>query len=158
MGQEIFMQGTTPKTETNLFPKNEGTGGRRRNSRRTTETLRNRVNTGFTVTLDQLIHTFTCDMIRGSNLNDRKMPVNDHCDDLDDLILTQNHDIVLARRAQRATKSFRGITVFFLLPCIPCVPWFASSYPHHVKYKRASFILPPHHFSGLVSSMAQVIV
>ena len=104
------MQGTTSKTEANLFPKNEGTGGRRRNIRRTTETLRNRVDTGFSIILDELVHTFTCHMIRGGNLNDRKMSVNDHCDDLDDLILTQNHDIVLTRRAQRTTKSFRSIT------------------------------------------------
>ena len=67
----------------------ERVGGRRRNIRRKTETLRNRVDTGFTIILDQLIHTFTCDMVRGGNMNDRKMPVNDHCDDLDDLILTQ---------------------------------------------------------------------
>ena len=64
------MQSMTSKTETNLFQKKEGMGCR-------------------------------CDIVRGGNINDRKKCQSTtivllyDLDDLDNLILTQNHDIAL---------------------------------------------------------------
>ena len=77
MEQEIFMQSTTSKTETNLVPKNEGTVGwqemeHSEEDRDASEHGRY----GFTITLDQLIHTFTCDIVGTWRQHERQENAN----------------------------------------------------------------------------------